>query len=244
MAGLGSRFVDAGFVTPKPFIDVLGEPMIMRVLENLKYPNARYLLLIRSEHMEQEKLAIDRIKDKYNVTFVPVSKVTEGTASTVLLAENYIDNKTPLVVANSDQIVDVCFSDFVDDCFHRKLDGSILTFKDESRDPKWSFARIDSDGFVLEVREKVAISEYATVGIYMYNKGSDFVDKARLMICNNDRVNGEFYTCPVYNYIIDNNQKVGIYNILESEMHGLGTPLDLQAYIDLHNNKSLSSQDL
>jgi len=35
MAGLGSRFSAAGFEKPKPFIDVSGKAMIVRVLENL-----------------------------------------------------------------------------------------------------------------------------------------------------------------------------------------------------------------
>ena len=43
MAGLGSRFVKKGYEKPKPFIDVNGKPMIVRVLENLSYPNAKYI---------------------------------------------------------------------------------------------------------------------------------------------------------------------------------------------------------
>ena len=91
--------------------------------------------------------------------------------------------------------------------------------------------QLDKHNLVTKVREKVAISKYATVGIYMFKNGSVFVDSAIDMIINNDRVNNEFYTCPVYNYAIKNQSKIGIYNIDFNKMHGLGTPNDLSQYI-------------
>jgi hypothetical protein len=114
----------------------------------------------------------------------------------------------------------------------RELDGSILTFIDEKRDPKWSFAKIDDFGCVSEVKEKVPISKYATVGIYYYSMGSTFVDAAVDMIAANKRVNNEFYTCPTYNEAIRNNNRIGIYNIEFEAMHGLGTPNDLKKYLE------------
>ena len=82
-----------------------------------------------------------------------------------------------------------------------------------------------------EVQEKKAISQYATVGIYTFSRGKDLVDAAIDMIINNDRVNNEFYTCPVYNYSIKNGARIGIYNIEFEKMHGLGTPEDLERYL-------------
>ena len=85
---------------------------------------------------------------------------------------------------------------------------------------------------MTEVREKVVISKYATVGIYLYLKGKEFVDAALDMIIENDRVGNEFYTCPTYNYAIKEGAKIGIYNIDFEDMHGLGTPEDLNNYIN------------
>ena len=233
MAGAGSRFVNAGYKTPKPFIDVLGKPMIVRVMENLSYPDARYILVIRKEHMEIESDLVEEIKRNFDVVFIPIDKLTEGSASTVLFARKYINNETPLLVANSDQLMDMEVSDYINECKNRKLDGSILTFIDKTRDIKWSFAKIDDKGLVKEVKEKVGISDYATVGLYYFTKGKDFVNSAIDMIIENDRVNGEFYTCPVYNYVIKDNGKIGIYNIDFNQMHGLGTPDDLNKYLTL-----------
>ena len=174
MAGQGSRFAKAGYEKPKPFIDVDGKPMIVRVLENLAYPDARYILIARKEHMDKEKELVAQIEKEFNAIFIPIDKLTEGTACTVLYARKYINNEEPLLIANSDQIVDMNIADFIDDCKNRNLDGSILTFIDEHRDPKWSFAKLDKNNLVTEVKEKVVISEFATVGIYLYAKGKCF----------------------------------------------------------------------
>ncbi len=145
---------------------------------------------------------------EYPVKFISIDKLTEGTACTVLFAREYINNSSPLLIANSDQIIDSDINEFIFDSRARGLDGSILTFIDHELNPKWSFAEIDSNGFVLRVKEKEAISNIATVGIYLFSKGSDFVDGAVDMIINNDRINNEFYTCPVYNYSIQDAKKI------------------------------------
>ena len=231
MAGQGSRFAKAGYEKPKPFIDVDGKPMIVRVLENLAYPDARYILIARKEHIEKEAELVAQIEKEFNAIFISIDKLTEGTACTVLYARKYINNDAPLLIANSDQIVDMNIADFIDDCKDRNLDGSILTFIDHYKDPKWSFAALDENNLVTEVKEKVVISEFATVGIYLYSKGKDFVNASVDMIIENDRVNNEFYTCPTYNYAIKDGLKIGIYNIEFEQMHGIGTPEDLNIYL-------------
>ena len=230
MAGLGSRFANVGYEKPKPFIDVDGKPMIVRVLDNLNYPDANYFLIGRKEHLEKEKFLVEKIENEYNAKFIEIDKLTEGTVCTVLYARKFINNDLPLLIANSDQIVDISIPDFINDCFERGLDGSILTFKDVELNPKWSFARL-SNNLVVEVKEKEVISEFATVGIYLFNKGSEFVNSAIDMIIENDRVNNEFYTCPVYNYLIKDGAKIGIYDIEFSSMNGIGTPEDLELYL-------------
>lgn len=232
LAGAGSRFAAAGYTKPKPFIDVAGKPMIARVLENLAYPNANYILVGRKDQMEQEAELVKEIEATYNATFVPIEKLTEGTACTVLYAKRLIDNDAPLLIANSDQIVDLDIGKFIDDCTNRNLDGSILTFIDADMNPKWSFAKTDTDNLVTEVKEKIVISDRATVGIYLFTHGNDFVDAAIRMIIENDRVNNEFYTCPTYNYMIADGKKIGVYDVLYEEMHGIGTPEDLNQYLD------------
>ena len=233
MAGLGSRFAKAGYTKPKPFIDVAGRTMIERVMTNLAIDGARYILLARKDHIEAERDTVNRLRMQGNVEFLPIETMTEGTACTVLHARGLIDNETPLLIANCDQVVDFSCEAFVSDCWSRGLDGSILCFKDGKRDPKWSFAKTDASGLVTQVAEKIAISDLATVGLYLFRRGSDFVAGAIDMVSRNDRVNNEFYTCPVYNHVIRNGGRIGVHEVRFEDMHGLGVPDDLVDYIKL-----------
>jgi dTDP-glucose pyrophosphorylase len=146
----------------------------------------------------------------------------------VLLASRLINNKEPLLISNSDEIVDMDLRDFISDAGRRYLDGSILTFYADH--PKWSYAHVGTDGFVDEVREKIVISSHATAGLYFFRQGRFFVTSAETMIAANDRVNHEFYVAPTYNYAVRAGLKIGIYEIASSQMFGLGTPEDLEAY--------------
>ena len=229
-AGAGSRFAKVGYQKPKPFIDVLGKPMISHVLENLSMPNAKFILLVRAEHYDKEPETINWIKNNYPAEFVLVDKLTEGAACTVLHAHRLINNDAPLLIANSDQLVDMKIADYLKDSEDRKLDGSVLCF--EANETKWSYAKLDDKGLITEIREKQVISPHATVGIYYFHRGSDFVENALDMFVRNDRVNNEFYVAPVYNYAIKQGKKFGIYSIDKAQMHGIGTPEDLNIYLD------------
>lgn len=229
-AGDGSRFAKAGWKRPKPFIDVDGKPMLSHVIRNVVPEGSKATLLLRKNHMEDQPDIVANF-EKSGVGIIPVKELTEGTASTVLLARRVFNNDAPMMVANSDQLVDFDVADYVRDCLDRALDGSILVFRDQKRDPKWSFAKVNEEGLVVEVAEKKPISDLATVGIYLFTRGKDFIASAIDMIVRNDRVNNEFYTCPVYNYMIANGARIGVYEVQAEAMHGLGTPPDLTGYL-------------
>ena len=109
----------------------------------------------------------------------------------------------------------------------KKADGGILTF--EAIHPKWSYAKVDENNTVVEVAEKKVISDNATVGVYYWKKGSDYVRFAENMIKKNIRYKNEFYVCPVYNQAIEKNKKILIEQI--DRMWGLGTPEDLEYFL-------------
>lgn len=230
MAGAGSRFSQAGYTFPKPLIEVNGKPMIQVVVENLNI-DAHYIFLVQKEHYEKYNLKQVLNLLKPGCDIVLVDGLTEGAACTTLLAKDLINNDNPLLMANSDQVIqwnsNECLYAFGADA----IDGGILTFK--STHPKWSYAKIGDDGFVSEVAEKNPISDNATVGIYYWKHGSDYVKYAEEMIAKNIRVNNEFYVCPVFNEAIDDGKKIKIKEV--SQMWGIGTPEDLNHYLE--NNK-------
>jgi dTDP-glucose pyrophosphorylase len=229
MAGKGQRFYEKGYHIPKPFIDVHGKMMIERVLDNLQLPNAKYFLIALHDHLKNYKPYIDKINSNYDSEIIPIERTTDGPACTVLAAHRQINNEVPLLIANSDQIVDIEISDYTNDCLKRNLDGSIMTFKDT--DPKWSFAKVNEKGLVTEVKEKVPISNNATVGIYYFRAGKLFCEGAMDMIAAADKTNSEYYVCPIYNYVIRQGKNIGIFEIDLRKMHGTGTPEDLEEYL-------------
>ena len=227
MAGAGSRFEKAGYTFPKPLIDVNGEPMIKTVIDNLNI-EAHYIFIVQQKHYDQYNLKYLLNLIAPNCTIIPTEGLTQGAACTVLLAKSSIDNNNPLLIANSDQFVEWNSTDFMYTMENSKVDGGILTF--ESTHPKWSFAKLDEHGFITEVAEKKPISNIATVGIYYWSHGKDFVRYAEQMIHDNIKVNNEFYVCPVYNEAIKDGKKIRTYNI--NNMWGLGTPEDLNIFLN------------
>ncbi len=230
MAGRGSRFADAGYTLPKPLIDVKGHHMIECVVQNIR-PDCdhRFIFLCLEEHLKKYDLEKILKEMEPSCEIVTVDRVTEGAACTVLLAEKFIDNQNQLMIANSDQYVDIDINDYIRTLGDK--DGLIMTMT--ANDPKWSFVSYDAEGLIDCVREKEVISNEATVGIYNYRHGSDFVKYARQMISKNIRVNNEFYVAPVYNEMIADEKKVVYYNIgSEGQgMYGLGIPEDLNKFL-------------
>lgn len=230
MAGRGSRFANAGYTLPKPLIEIHGHPMIEYVVKNIRPDyECRYIFICLQEHLDTYNLAERLESIAPGCIIVPVNQVTEGATCTVLLAEKYIDNNDPMMIANSDQYVDIDISNYL--AAMGDYDGLIMTMTAD--DPKWSFIQYDKAGFVTLLREKEVISDEATVGIYNYKKGADFVKYAKQMIKKNIRVNNEFYVAPVYNEMIEDGKKLVYYNIGpdDEKMHGLGTPEDLEKFL-------------
>jgi dTDP-glucose pyrophosphorylase len=226
MAGAGSRFEKAGYTFPKPLIDVRGKPMIQWVVDNLNV-DAKYIFIVQKSHFEKYNLKDTLDNFCPNNKIVQIEGITEGAACTTLLAKQYINKDEPLIIANSDQFVEWNNEEFIYTSTTGDLDGNILTFK--STHPKWSYAKINELGYVTEVAEKRPISDIATVGIYYWRKGSDYVKYAEQMIQKNIRVNNEFYVCPVFNEAISDGKKVRTFNI--EKMWGLGTPEDLENFL-------------
>jgi len=225
-AGAGSRFEMAGYAFPKPLIDVGGRPMVQVVVENLNM-DGHYIFVVQKAHCEQYNLdwVLKQIAPGCDV--ITIDGVTEGAACTTLLAEEYIDNNEQLILANSDQWVKWDSSAFMYSMQSDSVDGGMLTF--QNTHPKWSYARLDENGWVQEVREKKPISTDATVGVYYWKRGKDYVWAAKQMIDKDIRTNGEFYVCPTFNEAIADGMSIKAWEV--DEMRGMGTPQDLEAFL-------------
>lgn len=232
MAGRGSRFSNAGYSIPKPFIPVNNKPMIQVVVENLvpKGIESRFIFVCQKNHLDKfnGRELLKNLDPRCEI--IEIEEITSGQLSSAMLAKDLINSSEPLLTANTDQFIEFDFTSFIRESLSSELDGSILTMP--GSDPKWSYIRIDPiTNLVVETAEKKVISNEATVGVYFFKKGSDFCLAAEDMIDEGDKVNGEFYICPVYNYLIRNGKKISYSRV--DKMHGLGTPEDLLNFLKL-----------
>jgi len=234
MAGAGSRFTDAGYTFPKPLVEINGKPMIQVVVENLNM-DANFIFIVQKEHYEKYNLKYLLNLITPNCTIIPIEGITEGAACTTLLAKEFINNDDHLLLANSDQFVEWDSNEFMYTMINDKVDAGILSF--EATHPKWSFAKLGPDGFVTEVAEKKPISNIATVGIYYWKHGSDYVNAAEQMIEKDIRINNEFYVCPVFNQALEECAKIKTYMV--EKMWGIGTPEDLERFVEDYDTSKL-----
>ena len=226
IAGAAKIFREKGYVFPKPLVEVMGKPMIQVICENLKLNmKHRFIFIVRKSDYEDFSLG-DVLK-----IIAPTSEIvildgeTQGAACSALMAIDFIQGDNPLLIANGDQYLDVDISTIVREFIDWGVDGGVVTF--ESIHPKWSFVRVDSDGFVIEATEKKPISKYATAGLYFFKKGDYFIEAAKNMIRKDVRTMGQFFICPAYNEMILKGMKIRIVNIDSHNMHSLGTPEDI-----------------
>ena len=227
MAGEGERFRKAGYAQPKPLIKINQVPMVELVVTNLSIP-AKHIFICRKEHYQDYNLGNLLNKIKPNSKIITVEKATDGPASSVLLAKKYIDNDEELFIVDSDHLTDLNLESFISRVKQKKADGAIVVFN--ANEKKWSFVKINNEGFIEKVVEKEPISNFAVAGIYYFKKGKYFVDAAEKMIMGNLRVNNEFYVGPVYNELIKDGKKILPYEVIKT--HALGTPEDLKKYIN------------
>lgn len=226
MAGEGQRFINKGYLEPKPLININNKKMIELVYNNIN-TNGNYIYVAKKQHIDQYDLQNAISSFCKNFTLISQDKKLDGAVKSCLLAKDLINNDDPLIIANSDQYISWDSKKTINFFLKSGIDGAILTFK--ANDSKWSYIKRNKYNTVSAVAEKNIISNEATCGIYFWRKGSDFVKYAEQMIEKNIKTNNEFYVCPVYNEAIED-EKI-IIGYLVDEMHGLGTPEDLDAFL-------------
>ena len=227
MAGAGFRFTSAGYKKYKPFIEVIDDSMIRSVVKNLNDPSYRFIFVVNSSQISVEDFKLHIGDLDFNFEILEVDEITEGPACSALVAKELIDNLDPLIIVNCDQIIGDFNPAYLEE-FSRftEADGFIGCFLSSSR--KNSYIKTDPNGEVVEVKEKIVISNIATNGLHYWKFGKYFVDSAEEMIRSNDRYNGEFYIAPTYNYLINKGKKILPYFF---NLHfPIGIPEDLEKY--------------
>jgi dTDP-glucose pyrophosphorylase len=221
MAGRGARFADQGLNIPKPLIPVEGRPMVAWALDSLRELAYSQLIFVVLQEHETTFGVTDMLRQLAgaSIQVVVIPRVTEGQLCTVLAAKEIINTDEDILIASADTFIR---SPLQHDIARRssKCHG-IISVANLPGD-RWSFARTDEQGNVVEVAEKVRISEHASTGLYYFSNGSEFVQVAQTMIANQEKTRGEYYVIPVYQKYIERGWQVKIS--VASEMWDMGTP--------------------
>jgi dTDP-glucose pyrophosphorylase len=246
-AGIGSRFLDYGFKETKFLlpIDKNLKPMINGAINTL-ITNSKnefkftFIFILRLNDKNKDEKLEEYLKniclqENYNVFIKWIDYVTEGPASSAYLVKDLVNNNDPLIISNSDQILNWDFSDFYDKCV--KYDGCVLTYNPPYNfnigdKDKHSFVKFDENNIPIEFVEKIAISKEALIGVHYYKTGIIFLNAYEYIYNNNIRApNGEFYLSYTYQGLINMGYTVGTYKLPDNNyFYPVGEPIDYFNY--------------
>jgi len=229
MAGKGQRFRDAGYAVPKYMIDALGKSLFEWSMLSLQdFFSTEFIFIVRAEdnagNFIKSKCEKSGIK---NFTITPLPALTDGQATTVLAAADYLDANDSFAVYNIDTYIvegELRHNDM-------KGDGFIPGFRAEGS--KWSFISMDENEKVTDIAEKVPISDIATLGFYYFSSFALFKEFYEKTFKDNlNLVNGEKYIAPIYKVLVEAGRPVYGSVISSKKVWGLGTPDDLTFFLN------------
>lgn len=228
MAGAGSRFQIAGYDVPKPFIEFENKMMIEHVISSFKGIDANFILVLQEKFLSEQKKQLEILKSKYTLDFVTVPKLTMGAAITALAAHKKIKPEYDIIFADSDNIFSAGdIADFITYAKKNHFSGALLTINSDK--PCYSYAKVDSNGYLIETKEKEVISNHAITGVYYFKSVDEFRDAVIDLVVESDLSKGEFYMSNVYNHLKKFTNKIGVYDIKHFDC--VGTPEQLKEYL-------------
>lgn len=231
MAGLGSRFRKSGYNCPKYMIEAKGKTLFDWSMDSLIGYNDyvdRYVFVVRkedhAEHFIREHSKNYGIQD---VKILELDQMTDGQATTCMLAIPYCNADNAIMVYNIDTYVEPYEMRYVD----ISGDGHIPCFHAEG--DHWSFVKLNEQGKAMEVREKERISDNCTLGAYYFSSAKLYQSLYEKYYADGNHMEKkEKYIAPLYNYMIKMGMLVTISIINEKKVHVLGTPEELQVFVN------------
>jgi dTDP-glucose pyrophosphorylase len=232
MAGSGSRFRKGGYNTPKYMIEAKGKTLFewsMISLSDLFKKTTKTVFIVQRE--DNARQFLKRMSEKLKVPnplLIEIDGLTDGQASSAMLAEQLWEEKEELLIYNIDTYVDPRYLRYS----QIKGDGFIPCF--DGIGDHWSFVRVGLDGIAMEVKEKSRISNNATIGLYYFNTCKLYSDLYREYYKDKQNIErNEKYIAPIYNLLINKGRKVCVSNIPRKAVYCLGTPEELKQFIGL-----------
>ena len=234
MAGEGSRFLKEGWTTPKPLIELNGQPLFKHAISSVtdKDIQMKYSFIVRQEHIDKYQI------DKGIRSFLPeanlfsVVKTTRGAVETCLIAENAIADDDAVIVMDCDlEFRSKKFMEIIKQILNKPIEeatgGALVSF--ESNEPRYSYAALGEDGFVARTAEKEVISNHALCGAYFFTSGRRFKQITHLLLAEPAFTKPEYYVSLLFNYLLKDGEKVWLAPM--EEYYSYGTPEELKRYL-------------
>lgn len=229
MVGSSQFFDEAEYKYPKPLIEINGKTMIELFLENFSKfsKDVNFIFIVNDDDCRKHHLdnVLNLLTD-HKCQIIRIAKETKGAACSVLMAIQSIQGETRLIIANSDQILDIDFNHIIET--FKDCDAGVVTFN--SVHPKWSYVKLNNKGFVIESAEKKPLSNHAIAGFYYFATGDIFIESAFDMIKKDASVNGLYYISPVFNELVLKNKKVKTFKIDSGQYHSFYNPQKIKDY--------------
>lgn len=224
--GNSTFFKDSFF--PKSLTEIKGKTMLETVIDNYAGLNPKRFIFVFDDK-ECCKFHLDSSAKLLSpsCTVIRLKGQTKGALCTCLMAVDYINDDTPLVIANSDQIIDIDYNAVLQRFAKEMADAGVITFP--SVHPRWSYAK-KQVGEIVEVAEKRPLSKDAIAGFYYYRKGADFIDCAKRSLMKGSCLNGQFYISASINELILVGKKIGYYPIRKEQYHPFYSPEKIKEY--------------
>lgn len=229
LAGKNQFFPEAEYPFPKPLIEFNGKTMVEHIIDNFStiQKEKQFIFIVNSEDCKKYHLDnVLNILTDYKCKIIKLDNETKGAACSAMMAVEYIDNDTPLIISNADQLFNVDLDEVISS--FDSSDAGVITF--ESIHPRWSYVRLDSENKVTETAEKRPISKSAIAGFYYFKNGKDFITSSSKMIKKDASVNGLYYISPVLNEMVLESKTITTFRIENNKYHTFYTPAKIKEY--------------
>lgn len=226
---VGQSIFFKDYYFPKLMLEINDETILEKVVKNYNTIKDKHFIFIFN-HKECVEFHLDesaRLITEPENTVITLKNNTGGALCTCLLAVKEINNDSPLIIANSDQLIDVNYQDVVNYFDNNGYDAGVITFP--SIHPRWSYIRLDNEN-IVEIAEKRPLSKHAIAGFYYFKHGSDFVNIAKKTIMKENSLNGVYYIAPALNELILTGKKVGYYEVEKNKYHSFYSPEKIGMY--------------
>ena len=227
MAGMGSRFREVGYTVPKHEIVIKDKTLFeWSLLSLIDFFDEEFIFITRkgAYNLEFIKEICNKLKIKKFIV-KELDYLTDGQASTAFLCDDLISEDESVLIYNIDTYIkeySILKSDI------KNYDGFIPVFK--ANGEKWSFIKLNENNKVINVVEKIRISDLASIGLYYFKKWKNYREiylKYKEEIKQNFK---EVYIAPMYRYLLQDKKEIGYIILNEEDVYILGTPEDLKKF--------------